>query len=29
LPMNSNINCNVGDKVIAGESVLATLDEGL
>ena len=29
LPMNSKINCNVGDKVIAGESVLATLDEGL
>jgi len=27
--MNSNINCNVGDKVIAGESVLATLAEGL
>ena len=29
LPMTSNINCNVGDKVIAGESVLATLAEDL
>ena len=29
LPMNSNINCIVGDKVIAGESVLATLAEDL
>ena len=25
LPMNSIVNCNVGDKVVAGESVLATL----
>jgi phosphatidylserine decarboxylase len=29
LPIDSKINCNVGDKVIAGESVLATLAEGL
>jgi phosphatidylserine decarboxylase len=28
LPLNSNLNCKVGDKVIAGESVIATLDEG-
>ncbi|MDC6460611.1 malonyl-CoA decarboxylase family protein, partial [Gammaproteobacteria bacterium] len=29
LPIDSKINCNVGDKVVAGESVLATLAEGL
>ena len=27
MPLNSSINCKVGDKVIAGESVLATLAE--
>jgi phosphatidylserine decarboxylase len=29
LPLNSNINCNVGDKVIAGETLLATLADNL
>jgi phosphatidylserine decarboxylase len=29
LPIDSKINCNIGDKVVAGESVLATLAEGL
>ena len=29
LPLNSNINCNVGDKVIAGETLLATLAKDL
>ena len=29
LPLNSNVNCNVGDKVIAGETLLATLDKDL
>lgn len=27
MPLNASINCKVGDKVIAGESVLAILDE--
>ena len=29
LPKNSSINCNVGDKVVAGESLLATLAENI
>ena len=29
LPLNSNINCSVGDRVIAGETLLATLAEDL
>ena len=29
LPLNSNVNCNVGDKVIAGETLLATLADNL
>ena len=29
LPLNSNVNCNVGDKVIAGETLLATLAKDL
>ena len=29
LPLNSNINCSVGDRVIAGETHLATLAEDL
>ena len=29
LPLNSNINCSVGDRVIAGETLLATLDKDL
>jgi len=27
MPLNSSINCKVGDKVVAGESVLAILAE--
>ena len=29
LPLNSNINCSVGDRVIAGETLLAKLAEDL
>lgn len=29
LPKNSIVNCNVGDKVVAGESILASLAENI